>query len=342
MNALQLDEQTLLALKAAQTRPREAREKDSVGVPWGHLGALLGLGLFHYLVRWGYFGLAQADAAVLKRFTVGVIAVVVILTLGRVLDQYVIARMQDAAARYNVRQVARLLGMVLIGLVVISLLFANWYTALVSLGVASLVLGLALQTPVTSFIGWIYLLMRAPYRVGDRVKIGDLTGDVIEVGYLDTTLWEFGGDYLGGDHPSGRIIKFPNSLVLEASVINYTWPLFPYIWNEIKFHVGYDSDLRFVTETMQRLAEEELGQEMCEKVARFRELLASTPVDELQVKEKPSAFVRVSDNTWLEATVRYLVLPREAGPVKSKLTRRMLEALLAEPDKVRFPKGDMR
>ena len=38
---------------------------------------------------------------------------------------------------------------------------------------------------------------RAPYRIGDRIRIGQATGDVIEVGYLDTTLWEFGGEFLG-------------------------------------------------------------------------------------------------------------------------------------------------
>ncbi|HET9913733.1 MAG TPA: hypothetical protein VFQ13_17705, partial [Anaerolineales bacterium] len=47
---------------------------------------------------------------------------------------------------------------------------------------------------------------------------------------LDTTLWEFGGPYLSTQHPSGRIIKFPNSLVLNETVYNYSWPLFPYIW----------------------------------------------------------------------------------------------------------------
>jgi len=102
-----------------------------------------------------------------------------------------------------------------------------------------LILGLAVQTPMTSFLGWIYILVRAPYRVGDRIKIGDATGDVIDVSYLDTTLWEFGGDFLSTDHPSGRVIKFPNSKVLSSTVYNYTWPLFPYVWNEVKFSIAY-------------------------------------------------------------------------------------------------------
>src|SRR5207244_1468927 len=143
--------------------------------------------------------------------------------------------------------------------------------ALTALGVGSIIVGLAVQTPMTSFIGWIYVLIRQPYRVGDRIKIDDATGDVIDLSYLDTTLWEFGGQYLSGDHPSGRIIKFPNSKVLNSIVYNYSWPLFPYIWNEIRFNVGYESDLEFIAQTMQRITEEELGEAMLERVGKYRE-----------------------------------------------------------------------
>jgi small-conductance mechanosensitive channel len=195
---------------------------------------------------------------------------------------------------------------------------------------------------MTSFLGWIYILIRRPYQVGDRIQIEDATGDVIDVSYFDTTLWEFGGKYLSTDHPSGRIIKFPNSKVLSVMVFNYSWPLFPYIWNEIKFYIAYDSDLEFVSRTMQKITEEEIGEEMMERVAMFRELLAKTPVDELEVRERPRVIFRVSENTWLEAIVRYLVPPREAGSIKTRLLPKLLAALNAAPEKTKFPKGDAR
>ena len=120
------------------------------------------------------------------------------------------------------------------------------------------------------------------------------------------------------------MIKFPNSKVLNSMVFNYSWPLFPYIWNEIQFNIGYESDLEFISETMQRIVEEELGEEMLRRVAQYRELLARTPVDELEVRAHPRVIFRVSENTWLEAIVRYLVSPREAGPVKTRLIRKLL------------------
>ena len=138
-----------------------------------------------------------------------------------------ISQIDNKPARYNLTRVLNLLTFLAIVIIGLSLLSANWYTALVSLGVLSLILGFALQTPITSLIGWVYLLIRQPYRVGDRIEIGGARGDVIDVSYLDTTLWEFGGPYLSTQHPSGRIIKFPNSLVLNETVYNYSWPSVP-------------------------------------------------------------------------------------------------------------------
>ncbi|HET8819436.1 MAG TPA: mechanosensitive ion channel family protein, partial [Xanthomonadaceae bacterium] len=211
-----------------------------------------------------------------------------------------------------------------------------------SLGLISVILGFALQTPITSLIGWAYILAREPYRIGDRIRIGGHTGDVIAVSYLDTTLWEVGGDYVSTDHPSGRLVKFPNANVLSNAVLNYSWSLFPYVWNEITFYVGYDADLAFVERTMRETVEEDTGVAMAERIRSFRNLLSETPVDHVQVQEKPSVLFRVNPNTWIEATVRYLVDPKEAGVTKTRLMALLLERLNAAPDRTRFPKGDAR
>jgi small-conductance mechanosensitive channel len=303
---------------------------------------LLVLGGVYYLSRLGFFNFTGKYLALFQRFTLGAMAIVLVLAAAKVVNVYAFGQLDDAASRYNLRRILNLVVWLILVFVVISILFANWYTAVVSLGLISLILGFALQTPITSFIGWIYILVRSPYRVGDRVKIGEATGDVIDVSYLDTTLWEFGGQYLSTDHPSGRIIKFPNSRVLNTAVYNYSWPLFPYIWNEISFQVAYNSDLEFVAQVMREVAEAELGSAMIERVKTYRELLAQTPVDQLEVREHPAVLFRINQNTWVEAIVRYVVKPREAGRVKTRLIKKMLERLNAEPERVKFPKGDAR
>ena len=314
-----------------------ARDKFVIGT---HLFLLIALGAVHQLLnRWpGLVG----NYPIVSKLVLAVGVIVVCLMVLRLIDVYFIGRVQNAVYQYNLRRVSRLLVWVVIAFFVLTILFQNWYTAVVSFGLISLILGFALQTPITSFIGWVYILVREPYRVGDRIKIGNATGDVIDVNYLDTTLWEFGGDSLSTEHPSGRIIKFPNSTVLSSPVYNYTWPLFPYVWNEIRFYVAYNADLEFVAATMKEVAEQEVGEEMMKQVAVFREILANTPVNQLEVQERPAVLFRASDNTWLEAIVRYLVSPKEAGRVKSRLIKELLDRLNAEPDRVLFPKDSNR
>lgn len=317
----------------------ETKQKFWLGT---YLLLLLGFGTIYYLLRLGYFDFAVRYIPPLQRLALGAMAIVVVLMVLKVAKVYLIEPLATGAARFNLNRVANLLGGLTVFFIVLSVLFANWYTAVVSLGLISLILGFALQTPITSFIGWIYILVKVPYQVGDRIKIGEATGDVIDVSYLDTTLWEFGGQHLSTDHPSGRIIKFPNSNVLGSSIYNYSWSLFPYIWNDIKFQIAYQSDLEFVSRVMREAAEEEVGEAMMERVSVYRELLAQTPVDQLEVQERPVVVFRVGDNTWIEAIVRYLVEPRRAGQVKTRLIKTMLKRLNAEPEKVMFPKEDMR
>jgi small-conductance mechanosensitive channel len=330
--------------RATGQKHRERIETDSADKFWFVIYAviLVTCAAIYFAVGAKLIPLPDNGVALAQRLLRGTALIVFVIAIARAISVYGIAKIEDAATRFTLKRIVRLAMGLAIAVIVISIIFVNWYAAIAAFGVGSIIIGLAVQTPMKSFIAWIYILVRQPYRVGDRIQIGDATGDVIDVGYLDTTLWEFGGKYISGDHPSGRLIKFPNEKVLDELVYNYSWPLFPYIWNEIKFQVAYNADLEFIANTMQKIAEEELGKDMMERVQTFRDLLARTPVDELEVREHPRVIFRVSENTWLEAIVRYLVSPREAGRVKTRLIKKLLAALNAAPDRVMFPKGAAR
>lgn len=307
-----------------------------------YIFVLLALLALYYLLGSELVPVENQYFPTLRSVVLGAFLIVLTVTLAKGIRIYWIEQLDNKAARFNLKRVLNLLAFLAIIIIGLSVISANWYTALLSLGVLSLILGFALQTPITSLIGWVYLLIRQPYRVGDRIQIGEAKGDVIDVSYMDTTLWEFGGPYLSTQHPSGRIIKFPNSLVLNETVYNYSWPLFPYVWNEIKFQVAYDSDLDFISRTMQEVVQEEIGEQMVELVHVYRELLRQTPVDELDIREGPVVHFRASETTWLDAIVRYLVHPKESGRIKTRLTRKLLDRLNAEPDRVLFPKSNLR
>jgi small-conductance mechanosensitive channel len=263
-----------------------------------------------------------------------------VLAMSRLIEHAIKGR--NAAARYNLIRLIRLLVVVIIIIAGTSLLFENWYTAAVSLGLISLLVGFALQTPITSLIGWLYIVIRTPYHVGERIQIDTFKGDVLEIGYLDTTLWEFGGDYLTNDLPSGRLIRFPNSLVLQAAVRNYSWSKFPYLWNEIPFHVAYESDLPHVESVIRKVTKKELDQSTDEKIAELKEYMEDTPVNEIDIKEYPFVSIRTHINTWVEVSVTYLVDPKKATDTRTRIIRSVVGELLKSPERVMFPKSNAR
>ena len=191
-----------------------------------HVLILVGCAVLYFLISSKLIPLPEPSINLAGRIIRGAALIVIVLAIARAISVYGLARIEDPSTRFTLQRVVHLVVALVVALIAISIVFVNWYAALAALGVGSIILALAVQTPMKSFIAWIYILVRQPYRVGDRIKIGDATGDVIDVGYLDTTLWEFGGHYISGDHPSGRLIKFPNEKVLDEIIYNYSWPLF--------------------------------------------------------------------------------------------------------------------
>lgn len=335
-----MDIKNTRTIKAEKATTKNLRYKNIWFGTWLSL-ALIFITVY-FLLRLSIFHVFGDYLELIKKALLGAFFSSLILAISKILEKIILKRAHRRSVSYNLVKLVKLLSILLICFVFISFLFKNWYTAAVSLGLISLILGFALQTPISSFIGWINILIRAPYHVGDRIQIGDFKGDVVEINYLDTTLWEFGGDYLTNDVPSGRLIRFPNSLIFESAVYNYSWHKFPYIWNEIPFHVAYESDLEFITEKIKAIAKKELGKEMEENIEEFKALVKQTPVDELEIKEYPFVSYRINTNTWVELTLTYLVEPKMASGVRSALIKKILTELLKHPDKAMFPKSNAR
>lgn len=309
-----------------------------------HVGSILIVliisGLLYYLVEFRSLPISEKYLPLVKKLVLGAAMISIVLFLNRLLRKILVNRIDNRASAYNLKSLINFLSFILIFLIALSLIFSNWYATLVSFGVVSLILGLALQNPLTSLFGWVYLLLRKPYEVGDRIKIGNVYGDVMNVGYFDTTLWEFRGDYLSGDHPSGRIIKYANSRIFSEYVVNYSWPLFPFIWTEVKFYVTYNSDFNFISSRVTEIAEKEIGEAMMRRVKRLKKILADSMIQKLEIKERPSVIFTAPDNTWIEVTVRFLVEPKNIGPTKSLLFTHIMEELKKYPEKVIFPNSD--
>jgi len=210
----------------------------------------------------------------------------------------------------------------------------QWVGVLASLGVIGFAVTFALQQPILSLVAWFYIVLNRPYDVGDRVEIADIRGDVIEVGFLATTLWEVGGRLVSSGQPSGRVVTVPNAAVLSSQVVNDT-ALFEYVWSEVTVQVAYETDLNFAREAMIEEATAVVGEEMRRGVGTYQERLERTAVD-LDVREGPTVNV-VQRESWVELRLRFLARSRRVTRAKNAIYERVLARFNDAPDRVKFP-----
>jgi small-conductance mechanosensitive channel len=211
----------------------------------------------------------------------------------------------------------------------LSVLAGDASALLGSLGLVGLALSWALQTPIESFTGWLLNSFRSYYRVGDRIEVGDVFGDVYKIDVLTTTVWEAGGPgkAVAGAQPTGAMVTFPNWEVLRSNIINYSRE-FPFVWDEVTVSVGNESDLPYTAATLEAVARDTIGPGMRQAAAQYEQLLSRARIA-FDVDEQPRVFFSAAD-AWTNCTVRYLVDARKRRRTASDLAM-ALSTAMADP-----------
>ncbi len=127
----------------------------------------------------------------------------------------------------------------------------------VALGVAGSGIAFALQEVIASIAGWLAIMFGGFYRTGDRIQLGGIKGDVIDIGVLRTTLMEM-GQWVDADLYNGRSVHVANSFVFKEPVFNYSAD-FPFLWDEIKIPVQYGSDSMMAEQILRNAAKDTVG-----------------------------------------------------------------------------------
>lgn len=185
------------------------------------------------------------------------IVVIIVLWLIRVIAIRIVNRNLESVKnqykwRKNFTYITVFLGLLIVGRI--------WFEGIQSiatfLGLLSAGLAIALKDPVSDFAGWIFLIWRKPFDVGDRIQIGEAKGDVIDIRLFKFTLLEI-GNWVYADQSTGRVIHVSNHKVFSENVANYTSD-FEFIWNEIQILLTFESDWKKGKEILQEIAEEHL------------------------------------------------------------------------------------
>lgn len=129
----------------------------------------------------------------------------------------------------------------MVTLIILVMIWSESFMSLTTfLGLLSAGVAIALRDLLSSIAAWLFIISRKPFSVGDRIQIGDLQGDVIDLRIFQFTIMEI-GNWVESDQSTGRIIHVPNHKVMTDAVANYTAG-FEHIWNEIKVTITLESD----------------------------------------------------------------------------------------------------
>ncbi len=197
------------------------------------------------------------------------------------------------------------------------------FAGLMTAGVA-----LALQSVILSAAGYFFLIGRYGIRVGDRVQVSGVTGEVIDIGIVRFHVLELVSG--GGKTPSGRVVAFPNSVVFQASTGLFKQiPGTNFVWHEITLSMSADTDYAVVEERLRGAVEKvfsEYREEMQSQYRQIEKTFMAVPAGEFQ----PRIRLRITQSN-LEAVIRYPVDLRNAGEIDNRLTRELFEVMEREP-----------
>jgi small-conductance mechanosensitive channel len=204
------------------------------------------------------------------------------------------------------RGITRKLIALLTWLVAIVFLVALFGTRLrslaVTVGLVGAGLALGLKEVIYSLSGWGAITMGNFYKTGDRIELGGIKGDVIDISPLRTTLMEI-GQWVKGDLYSGRMVRLANSFVFKAPVFNYSAD-FPFVWDELTVPIKYGCDLELARQILARVANEVVGEYTAWARSAWVEVVKKYMIEDAPVD--PLITVTANSN-WVEFTVRYIV-----------------------------------
>jgi small-conductance mechanosensitive channel len=259
------------------------------------------------------------DAIVIKliEVTSGIIIVGIIF---RILSQVLPRQVQDSDLRYRIRKAITFVGYAIMALLIVLIFSDSLGKLTVIFGVIGAGVAFALQEVIGSFAGWVAISFGQFYKPGDRVLLGGIMGDVIDISILRTTLMEC-GTWVKADLYNGRIVRIANSFVFKEPVFNYSAD-FPFVWDEITVPVKYGSDRSLTREILQQVANEVVGEYMPQAQVQWQHMVHKYLIEDARIE--PAVTLAANDN-WLEFTLRYVVDYKQRRGKKDVIFSRILD-----------------
>lgn len=278
----------------------------------------------------------QSSPQLSTKIAITVVVIIVLWLLRMIIARIINRNIEGTRQRYRWRKnssyATGFLGLLVIGVI--------WFEGLQEIGtffgLLSAGLAIALREPVTDFAGWIFITLRKPFDVGDRIEIGDVKGDIIDIRIFKFTVLEI-GNWVQADQSTGRVVHVPNHEVFSEPLANYTSD-FEFIWNEMEVLVTFESDWKKAKEMLQKIADEHMEDFIEHAQTQVRQANKSylvhyeylTPIVYTNVKE-----------SGINLTIRHLCNPRKRRSIGQSMWEDILDQF-NQTDEIDFAYPTMR
>jgi small-conductance mechanosensitive channel len=251
------------------------------------------------------------------------ISVTIILAfwlIRELLVKFFINKIEDVSQRYQWRKISLYISV----FIVILFLLSTWLGFIGSLGtflgLVSAGIAIALKDPIVNIVGWFFILVRQPFKVGDRIQIGDNSGDVIDVRIFQFSLIEI-GNWVDADQSTGRVIHIPNGIVFTQPQFNYTAG-FVHIWHEIPILVTFESDWKKAKKILSEIVDKH-AMHISEEAAKQIKSAAKKYLI-FYSKLTPIVYTTIKDSGVL-LTMRFLCEPRQRRSTEEVILEEVLD-----------------
>jgi small-conductance mechanosensitive channel len=257
-----------------------------------------------------------------------VYVLVIAWILKQVSKRIIFRNVEDVHHRFNItRRTSRIITFVALSIVVMVWLDGKNVPEIIkALSFLGAGLAIVLREVILNIVGWLQIVTRAPFQVGDRVEINNISGDVIDIRLMTTTLMEI-RSWVDADQSTGRIMRIPNNWVFQFAVKNFTQG-FDYIWNEITLHVTTDSDWNLARDIMTSLAQESSAIVEHQVKSQLKNMAQEYLVYYSTLT--PFVYVTIADKG-IRLTLRYLCKVRNRRGSEHAIMMRVLEEFAKHP-----------
>ena len=265
----------------------------------------------------------------LVRLAIFAIIIALVFAAGEVWRRAILRYIQETRRRYQFLLLGKIMIWVVVG-VIIAFTFTTelgsvaTYAGLLTAGVA-----VAMQSVILSIAGYFFLIGKYGIRVGDRVQISGVTGEVVDIGLVRLHLLELGSNGTEAQ-PSGRVVAFANSVVFQpnAGVFKQISGA-SFVWHEVSLTFSPESDYRMIQERIATAIDTALKDHRAEMERQIRHMEQTlSSIHTIELMPKTSLHFTASG---IEVTVHFPVALQNAAEIDDRVMRELYAAVEQEP-----------